>query len=49
MKNKIMSVLNGPVMRAFGRMGAQRHLLAMRNGIIATIPFVLIGATAMLI
>lgn len=36
-------------MRAFGRMGAQRHLLAMRNGIIATIPFVIVGATALLL
>lgn len=44
-----MNWINGPVMRAFARMGSQRHLIAMRNGIIATIPFVIVGATAFLL
>ena len=44
-----MNIINGPIMRAFGKMGAQKHLMAIRNGIIATIPFVLVGATSLLI
>lgn len=48
-KARVMDWINGPVLKAFGRMGAQRHLSAIRNGIVATIPFVIIGAMCLLL
>ena len=42
--SKFNNFLEGKVMPAAARIGAQRHLLALRDGLIATMPFIVIGS-----
>ncbi|OIK13526.1 PTS cellobiose transporter subunit IIC [Bacillus sp. MUM 13] len=42
--SKFNSILEEKVMPVAAKIGAQRHLLALRDGIIATMPFIVIGS-----
>ncbi|MEH7086216.1 PTS cellobiose transporter subunit IIC [Neobacillus drentensis] len=42
--SKFNSFLEEKVMPVAGKIGAQRHLLALRDGLIATMPFIVIGS-----
>lgn len=48
-KDKFNTVLNTKIMPAFAKFSGQRHMLAIRNGIVSTIPFIIFGAFALLI
>lgn len=43
MNNKFMSFLENKLMPVAGRLAGQRHLLAVRDGVVATMPLTIIG------
>lgn len=47
--SKINSFLEQKVMPVAAKIGAQRHLLALRDGLIATMPFIVIGSFFLII
>jgi len=47
--NRFNSILEEKVMPVAAKIGAQRHLLALRDGIIATMPFIVIGSFFMIL
>lgn len=47
--NKVSEFFDSKVSPKLGKLATQRHLLAVRNGIVATIPFVIIGSLSLLI
>lgn len=47
--NNIMSIVEGKIMPVMGRVSNQRHLSAVRDGLIATIPITVIGSLFLLI
>jgi len=48
-KDSFMGWLNEKAIPAFAKFSAQRHMLAIRNGIVSTIPFIIFGAFALLL
>lgn len=49
MENKLMSFLENKLMPIGARLGRQRHLLAIRDGVVATMPLTIIGGLDLII
>ncbi len=49
LKVSFNKILNTKILPLFAKIAAQRHLMAIRNGIASVMAFVLVGATALLI
>lgn len=49
MKNKITEFMNKRLVPKFAIMATQRHILAIRNGVVQILPFVIAGSIAMII
>ncbi|PRX32473.1 PTS system cellobiose-specific IIC component [Orenia metallireducens] len=48
-KNKFYDFLNNKFMPVMGRIANQRHLKAVRDGLISTIPFTIVGSAALIL
>jgi len=49
MRVKIKNYLNNKLIPTFGRLGTQKHLLGIRNGIMSALPFILVGSIFLII
>lgn len=49
MTNKFMSFLENKLMPIGGRLGSQKHLLAVRDGVVATMPLTIIGGITLIV
>ncbi|MEI6285807.1 MAG: PTS cellobiose transporter subunit IIC [Bacillota bacterium] len=49
MENKIIDFLERHFVPLAGRVGSQRHIKAIRDGVLATIPFIIIGSVFLMI
>lgn len=48
-QNKMMAFIESNIMPIAGRIGSQRHLIAIRDGFIAIMPLIIIGSLAILV